>query len=346
VTTPHRGRADVRPTGRALSTGFLVVTGLVGLAVVTGDVWLLLLACLAAGALVVDAALPLPGACLHVGIAGPIRTRVGDTVTLRLSVIDAGTRATRPCVLRVRSPLLDAAPVHVAALQSGERVDARVSATVVRRGAVDTVEVELVKGGLLGLLSWSGVGQRSLEVVAAPAAAAPWTVLDSPGTAPSPGGRPVVRPGGAEVHGVRDWRPGDPSRHIHWRSTARRGRLVVTDRFDELGGDLVFVIAPPLGRPGQPDPSWEEIVARMAATAEATLADGGAVSLVAAIHGIPDLLTRNTDAVLDWCARLPSADAVLPMGDELSAAARARRAAGPDGQAFTVWTPARQAAAT
>jgi uncharacterized protein (DUF58 family) len=345
VSTPHRGRADVRPSGRALSTGVLVVAGLVALAVVTGDVWLLLLACLATGALVVDSSLPWPGACLHVGIAGPIRTRVGDSVTLGLSVIDAGTRASRPCVLRIRSPILDAAPVHVAALQPGDRVTVRVPATVVRRGAVDTVEVELVKGGILGLLRWSGVGKRSLEVVAAPAVTAPWTVLDSPGTAPSPGGRPVVRPGGAEVHGVRDWRPGDPSRHIHWRSTARRGRLVVTDRFDELGGDLVFVISPPLGRPGQPDPKWEEVVARMAATAEATLAAGGAVSLVAAIRGIPDLLTRNADAVLDWCARLPAADAVLE-GDELSAAARAWRAAGPGGQAFTVWTPAREAAST
>jgi uncharacterized protein (DUF58 family) len=327
---PHRGRADIRPSGRALRTGFLVVGSLVALAVITGDVWLLLLACLAVGALVVDAGLPLPGACLHVGVVGPARNRVGDTILLGLTVTDGGTRPSRPCVLRIRSPLLDAPPVHVASLLPGERVHLRVPATVVGRGAVASVTVELVKGGVLGLFSWSGHGTPRLEMVAGPAAAPPWPSVDTGGASSSPGGRPVVRAGGAEVHGVRDWRPGDPSRHVHWRSTARRGRLVVTDRFDEVGGDLVLVVAAPAGRPGLPDPHWEEIVARLAATAEATLSAGGAVSLVAAITGVPDLLTRDTAAVLDWCARLPPADAALPRGDEPAALERARRAGGSD----------------
>jgi uncharacterized protein (DUF58 family) len=336
----HRGRADIRPSGAALRTGLLVVCGLIGLAVITGDVWLLLLACLAVGALVVDSIFPLPGACIHVGLQGPNRTRVGETITLRLTVSNAGTRESRPCVLRIRSPLLEVAPVHVTALQPGEQVVVDLPAVVVRRGAIQAVEVELVKGGILGLLTWSGVGTRRFEVVAAPPPVIPWDLPETGGTAPHPGGRPVVRPGGEEVHGVRDWRPGDPSRHVHWRATARRGRLVVADRFDEVGGDLVLVIAAPVGRPGLPDHAWEDVIARVAATAEATIAAGGAVALLASIAGVPDLMTRNPDAVLDWCARLPPADAMLPIGDEPAALERARRAAGPGGRELVVRTPA------
>jgi uncharacterized protein (DUF58 family) len=342
---PHRGRPDVRPSPRALLNSCLVVGGLVGLAVLTGDVWLLLLACLAVGALVVDALLPLPGACLHVGIEGPVRTQVGDRTQLGLAIRNAGTRPSRPCVLRIRTPVLDVAEVHLASMQPGERADLAVPARVIRRGAVSSVEVELVKGGVLGLLTWSGLGTRQVEIVAVPAPAEAWSVLDRAGMAPSPGGRMVVRPGGIEVHGVRDWRPGDPSRHVHWRSTARRGRLVVTDRFDEVGGDLVLIIVPPLGGPGYPDPDWEATVSRIAATADVTLAAGGSVSLVAQIVGIPDLQTRNSEAVLDWCARLPAADSALPRGDEVGAMDRAWRASGPGGQPLVVATPSRTAVA-
>ena len=46
---------------------------------------------------------------------------------------------------------------------------------------------------------------------------------------------------------------------------------------------------------------------------------------MAAIHGVPDLSTADATAVLDWCAELPPADAVLPVGDEAAAWERARR---------------------
>jgi uncharacterized protein (DUF58 family) len=112
---------------------------------------------------------------------------------------------------------------------------------------------------------------------------------------------------------------------VHWRSSARRGRLVVTDRLEDVGCDLVIVLAAPAAQPGQADPGWEELIARLAATALATIAADGRVCLVAAIHGVPDLSTGHATAVLDWCAGLPPADTVLPVGDEAAAWERARR---------------------
>jgi uncharacterized protein (DUF58 family) len=48
----------------------------------------------------------------------------------------------------------------------------------------------------------------------------------------------------ADVHGLRDFRPGDSPRWIHWRSSARRNRMLVRE-FEESGApDLVLVVEP------------------------------------------------------------------------------------------------------
>jgi len=325
VSTPHRGRADVRPSARALRTAVLIVGGLASLAVLTGDVWLLLLASLAVGALAVDALLPLPGGCLHVGVRLPARARVGDVVPVLLSATNGGIRLSRASIVTLRSPLLEEASVAVAALRPGERVEIQLPSRVLMRGQLTELDVSVVKSGVLGLLSWAGLSRPAVGLIAAPGEADPLDIEERAGDSLSEGGRPVVRPSGVEIQGLREWRPGDSSRHVHWRSSARRGRLVVTDRLEEVGCDLVVVLAAPAAHPGQADPDWEELIARLAATALATIAADGRVCLVAAIHGVPDLSTAHATAVLDWCAGLPPANAVLPVGDEAAAWERARR---------------------
>lgn len=47
-----------------------------------------------------------------------------------------------------------------------------------------------------------------------------------------------------EFHGLRTFRPGDSPRHIHWRTTARRGELMVRE-FEDLPNDNLIVIVDP-----------------------------------------------------------------------------------------------------
>lgn len=47
---------------------------------------------------------------------------------------------------------------------------------------------------------------------------------------------------GADYYGVREYRPGDPLKHVHWKTSARRGQLVVREFEREVGTPLVILI--------------------------------------------------------------------------------------------------------
>ena len=85
------------------------------------------------------------------------------------------------------------------------------------------------------------------------------------------------------VGGVRAYASGDPRRHLHWPTTARRGQLHVKEFDQETGGDIWLVLD--LDRDvqvGQGERSTEEMGVIVAASAAALLLDAGrAVGLIA-----------------------------------------------------------------
>lgn len=70
----------------------------------------------------------------------------------------------------------------------------------------------------------------------------------------------------AEVHGLRDYRPGDSPRKIHWKATARRNRLTVREYEDAAPPRLLLVVdawLPP--RPSKADRARLEATISLAA---------------------------------------------------------------------------------
>ena len=116
---------------------------------------------------------------------------------------------------------------------------------------------------------------------------------------------------GTEVFGVRPYQPGDPLRRIHWRTTARRGELIVRE-FEPPGVQNLGIFLDP----SPPDDAAADQVARIAASeAWDCLRAGGRVTLWApgCEPSGPDE-ERNFLALLQWLARYPkrSADAGQP----------------------------------
>ena len=110
--------------------------------------------------------------------------------------------------------------------------------------------------------------------------------------------RQVARPtpGTGDVRGVRPYRPGDGLRDVHWRSSARRGTLLVReyDHPDPL--DLVVIIDP--YRPAGPTPADEarlEWAVGLAMSLGAAWADGTEdVTLTLIVPGAPAVVSAGT----------------------------------------------------
>jgi uncharacterized protein (DUF58 family) len=93
------------------------------------------------------------------------------------------------------------------------------------------------------------------------------------------GERPLPRRGhGTELHALRDFRPGDDPRLIHWKSTARLGRLILRELEDEGAQRLRLVLGDAV--PGALEEAVERDISLAASLAAHWVGRGGEVQLV------------------------------------------------------------------
>lgn len=137
-------------------------------------------------------------------------------------------------VSRARRAAIEARPLPP--LPPRQEVDVRIEVTPVRRGSLRFTGVTVARPDPLGLV-------RSLVDTVAPASILilprryPLPRFELPGTRRhQPGGVALATSVGdsEEFLSLRDYRPGDPLRRIHWRSWARAGRPVVKELHDEF----------------------------------------------------------------------------------------------------------------
>jgi uncharacterized protein (DUF58 family) len=110
---------------------------------------------------------------------------------------------------------------------------------------------------------------------------------------------------GHELFGIREYRPGDSLRRIHWRASARHGELVVRE-YEPPGAPTLTVLI-------DPSPASVEVADQLARLAASEswdcIREGGRAAIWA--PGLePAPFSRDIWALLEWLARYPS----LPAG--------------------------------
>jgi uncharacterized protein (DUF58 family) len=138
--------------------------------------------------------------------------------------------------LLARNRRLEVAEHPVSEVRPGREVEIRIDAIARRRGHVHLRGLTLARTDPLGLV-------RALRPVAAPDSLLvlprryPLPALTLPGARRyQPGGIALASSVGdsEEFVSLREYRPGDPLKRIHWRSSARVGRAVVREHQDEF----------------------------------------------------------------------------------------------------------------
>lgn len=90
---------------------------------------------------------------------------------------------------------------------------------------------------------------------------------------------------GTEFYGVREYRAGDPLRHVHWKTTARRGELAVREFEREVGAPLVLLLDNRAGGDRERDVEVLDCGARVAASVAYYAAHAGHPVVMASARG-------------------------------------------------------------
>ncbi len=227
---PPVERSRRKPTRRTLVVvGAAVVLFLAASTAQAG--WLFVLAAGVLGLVGGSLLVPHRLASIVVARTAPATTRVGDPVRVGLEIVNEGRRGVPP--LRIE----DGHPAVVPIAAASSRVPGRSRAhlelvrATVRRGAFEGGPVTLRSGAPFGFFRAERTTEVETPVVVVPS----WFEMRSfpilePSSFPADVLHERARTGaGQEYLGVREYRPGDPQRAVHWRSTARVGQLVVRE---------------------------------------------------------------------------------------------------------------------
>ncbi len=269
-----------------------------GLAWLTGNVWLHVLAALSA-AVLLAACLEDPRVTgLTVEIEHPPTTTVGQSTTHRMTITNNGRRTTSAGHLRDHTHGLADVSVLLPRLAPGERSVVEVTRVATARGVTPGHAALVSSSAPYGLRLTIATAQVMVPVVVWP------RLLDVPAIRPHEREDDDSSPArlardGSAVRGLRDWRGGDEPRQVHWRASARRGQLVVREHEIPQRPRLSFLVV------GPPDPStWEDEISRLASWALQGVRAGHAVDLWAEQPGLTPITDATAAEVLDWCAAL------------------------------------------
>lgn len=231
----------------------------------------------------------------------PARAQVGDTVPVAVAVRNQSAKRLPVMRLEDAFPAFEEVAVACESVPAGAVATLELPRLAVRRGVFDGHGVTLATAAPFGLVRTRKNVDVASRIIVHPA------LMDVDGF-PLPEtpaltadeALAVARAGNGDVFaGVREYRPGDQRRWIHWRTTARTGRLAVREHEEPARSPLVLVVA---GL--QANHSAEHVASAAASVGLLALASGRPVHCVG--HGRFGEHVENASRIglLDWAAAL------------------------------------------
>jgi len=219
-----------------------------------------------------------------VSMRAPSEVVVGVPFDIEVVVSNTGRQPTAPLRItydvNIKPPPVAPAVVYVDPVASGERAVLTLTRIPLRRGAARSSRLMVDVIGPFGFFTSSYAVGGTPNFFAAPLAAWPIDVAQAL-SAEAGGSGPMGA--GLDVRGVREWRPGDAVRHVHWRSTARTGRLTVLEYGEPTVETFGVLIAGT-----RADPRFEAELAVAASTTWQALDGGIMVFVSCADDAIPN----------------------------------------------------------
>jgi uncharacterized protein (DUF58 family) len=208
------------------------------------------------------------------------RVAVGGDPGVSLTVTNLGTRRLTGRQLVV--PIGQGnASIRLAGLAPAASMTADVTVPTKRRALLMVGPVQAVRGDPFGMVARTWSWGEALAVVVYPATVR--VPVSITGLAKDIEGKPTGQPSEADVsfHALRDYQPGDDRRAIHWRSTARTGRLMVRQSEDTRRAQLALVVSQ-AGREYHQAADFELAVSVYASIGLAQLENSGELAVIAA----------------------------------------------------------------
>lgn len=174
----------------------------------------------------------------------------GNGALIGLSISNAGTLNKTNVVLEVRvrdaKNEVQALRFLIEAIASGAAIESVLPLCGLQRGRYQLQEARLFGSDVLGLFRMQKKlafdAQSAREIIIGPAVLQNETHLQGGSNGFLAGNqRALVARHGEELRGTRPYAPGDDLRHVHWKSSARAGELVVKE-WEQTGQSSALII--------------------------------------------------------------------------------------------------------
>lgn len=250
----------------------------------------------------------------------PRRARVGDDLRAGLTIRNRSGRAVPLFSFEDSFGAFPPVTVGSERLAPGGMARVELVRAAFRRGRFESGPVALRCAAPFGLVRSSRTVDVGSEVTVVPR----WVDLTSfpilePSSSPSDVLHERARTGaGEEFLAVREFRPGDPLRAVHWRSTARAGTLVVREFEQEVSSRVGLLLAGADHGSG-PASSFEMLVSSVASVGLYALTTGHPLHVARYSADAVEHLDRPcSHDLLDWLATAEERDGSLePLAEEV-----------------------------